>query len=184
MKIELYWEGGIDWSHLEPETGAERMGIWNVSRIEGKVVPKCRAWVKVTTDDGKSHLRSIESSKDLMKPQWYREIQEATGKVYDFDPRRSGGPLVYFILDRPSNAVKIGYTNDLKKRFGHLQMAHATDLILLESLPGDRTMEAEIHLHFKEHRLRGEWFDYNDVVKKGLFDICRNGWTRRRTGLS
>lgn len=68
---------------------------------------------------------------------------------------------VYVVKDTNNGFYKIGYTEDMKKRMGTLNVAHATDLEFvakfLTSRP--RTDEQLTHAFFEEYRVNREWFD-------------------------
>jgi hypothetical protein len=66
--------------------------------------------------------------------------------------------VIYFILDRERQAVKIGISMNPRKRLVELQQANPGTLELLATVPGDATREWLIHEQFKSSRLRGEWF--------------------------
>lgn len=66
--------------------------------------------------------------------------------------------MIYFIQDTGSHAIKIGVSTDPERRLRSLQTATASKLVLLGVVPGDLSTEAELHRHFADYRLRGEWF--------------------------
>lgn len=71
--------------------------------------------------------------------------------------------FVYFILNKDSNAVKIGRAKDLEKRMKALQTSSPAKLKLIKSVQvegGEEAHELEQSLHkqFSEIRLAGEWF--------------------------
>ena len=69
-----------------------------------------------------------------------------------------------------SNPVKIGYTSNIKKRIGELQVGNPSLLVLLAAVAYETEQEAakkEAHYHkmFNRHSIRGEWF--KPVVMQG-----------------
>lgn len=61
------------------------------------------------------------------------------------------------------NPVKIGYTSNLKKRLGDLQVGSPYPLVYLAAVAYDSeelASEKEKHYHkmFNRHHIRGEWF--------------------------
>jgi hypothetical protein len=71
--------------------------------------------------------------------------------------------FVYFILNKDSNAVKIGRAKDLEKRMKALQTSSPAKLKLIKSVQvegGEAAQELEKSLHqqFSTIRLVGEWF--------------------------
>jgi hypothetical protein len=90
---------------------------------------------------------------------------------------------VYFLLEPVSKRVKIGWTMHLRRRIRALQLLSPIPVTLLGSVPGRRMHERHIHLHLKEHRLQGEWFEFegscraliektltNNLVPRFLYD--------------
>jgi len=73
---------------------------------------------------------------------------------------------VYFILDKKSNAVKIGKSNNIEERISDLQTGNSNPLIVenfIECKSEEHSFEFEKELHKKfEHlNIRGEWFKYD-----------------------
>ena len=65
---------------------------------------------------------------------------------------------VYFIRDAGGD-VKIGYSErDPFGRLATMQTGNPRALTLLATIPGDRSVERELHDKFSPLRVRGEWF--------------------------
>ena len=75
--------------------------------------------------------------------------------------------MVYFILHRKYNAVKIGYTSDIDKRISDFRASCPvhSDIKLLFWFDGNQKEEAEFHRRFRIYRLDGEWFALEDELK-------------------
>jgi Meiotically Up-regulated Gene 113 (MUG113) protein len=73
-------------------------------------------------------------------------------------------PVIYFVHDSVSAAVKIGHAADAGKRLLGLQTGNPNELVLLGTLPGDRPQERQLHQRFAEHHRRGEWFHAPEAV--------------------
>lgn len=69
--------------------------------------------------------------------------------------------MIYFIHDKQSGAVKIGYAADPQKRLAELQTGCPNGLELIRTLHGQRREEKEVHRRLKRFRHRGEWFAAN-----------------------
>jgi len=67
-------------------------------------------------------------------------------------------PMVYFIEAPSIKLIKIGRTQDVKKRISELQVGSPVPLRLLGVVPGDSAMEKQIQDKFKHLRKHGEWF--------------------------
>lgn len=71
--------------------------------------------------------------------------------------------FVYFILNKDSNAIKIGRAKDVVKRMKSLQTSSPGELQLIKTVQVEGGEEAKdleqlLHKHFSEIRLAGEWF--------------------------
>jgi hypothetical protein len=60
--------------------------------------------------------------------------------------------MIYF-AQLPTGAIKIGFTDGLEARLSGLANHYGTELALLATMPGDRSVEAEIHERFSHLRL-------------------------------
>lgn len=82
--------------------------------------------------------------------------------------------MLYFIKQKGTNLVKIGYTdgyNTVDARLQTLQVGNPEELELIGTLCGDTGTEAILHAILKQHRVRGEWFNLpTDIVL--IFDVC------------
>lgn len=66
--------------------------------------------------------------------------------------------MIYFIRAVYSGAIKIGLSNDPRRRLEAMQTGSPEPLELLGMLPGDAAEERWLHDRFKEYRIHGEWF--------------------------
>ena len=71
--------------------------------------------------------------------------------------------FIYFILNRDSNAIKIGHAKNLEKRIKTLQTSSPAKLTLIKSIQVGSSSEAKelersLHRKFNEIRITGEWF--------------------------
>jgi len=67
--------------------------------------------------------------------------------------------MIYFIQDQTTLLIKIGFTDgDPLNRLAALQTGNPSGLVLLHTLPGGKTAEADLHARFASARERGEWF--------------------------
>lgn len=74
--------------------------------------------------------------------------------------------MVYFILNRELNHVKIGYTKELYKRLSSLQTGNSVELEIIHVIPY-YTMNEEYYLHqyFSSLLIKNEWFSYGSAIK-------------------
>ncbi|MDX2658268.1 GIY-YIG nuclease family protein [Streptomyces scabiei] len=89
--------------------------------------------------------------------------------------------MIYVISLDNSQVVKIGYGGDPKKRVTQLQIGSPTPLILQWVHEGSEDLESHLHAVFKEHRIRGEWFDLTPLgdavsaVQEAVQQAARSG---------
>lgn len=74
-----------------------------------------------------------------------------------------GGRLVYFIRSG-EGPIKIGSSDNPRKRMATLQSANWERLTLLGTCEGGYLRERELHALLGAHRLEGEWFAPTDQV--------------------
>lgn len=70
---------------------------------------------------------------------------------------------VYFVGTK-DGPVKIGLTNDPATRLQHLQTSSPDELLLLAVVPAGRSLERAYHSCFAGYRIRGEWFERNELM--------------------
>lgn len=68
--------------------------------------------------------------------------------------------MIYFIQDDTVFNIKIGFTDgdDASGRLNALRTGCPVGLTLLNTMPGDRAVEAALHQRFAAYRVQGEWF--------------------------
>jgi hypothetical protein len=67
-------------------------------------------------------------------------------------------PGVYFI-QAERGEIKIGYSSRPYDRLRALQTNTISELRMLKVIEGAQSLEKELHERFKQHRVRGEWFN-------------------------
>lgn len=70
--------------------------------------------------------------------------------------------MIYII--ELENFVKIGFTEDPVRRLNTLQTTLPMDLNVLLVIMGGRKLEKALHYKFRDLRVRGEWFIFNDEI--------------------
>jgi len=72
--------------------------------------------------------------------------------------------MIYFV--KANEAVKIGFTkNKPKIRISDLQVGNPVKLEMVFLTKGDIYAEREFHKAFDAYRIRGEWFEFSDVIQ-------------------
>jgi DNA-binding phage protein len=70
--------------------------------------------------------------------------------------------VIYFI--ETQGLVKIGYSNDPRRRFHNLSIGCPTKCTLIGVIDGSMADEKNIHEKFKDSRVRGEWFTFTPEI--------------------
>jgi hypothetical protein len=65
---------------------------------------------------------------------------------------------IYFVQSERGGPIKIGFTDNLKRRLASMRTHSADKLVVLATCKGDLTDERRLHERFAAHRVRGEWF--------------------------
>jgi len=94
--------------------------------------------------------------------------QYRTGEIhYASKILTKGTQLIYAIRSVEFiDAVKIGTTNNIKKRFSAIQGCSPIKLSLMGTIPGGFDVENKLHRVAHKERFRGEWFDFSGEAKK------------------
>ncbi len=77
--------------------------------------------------------------------------------------------MIYFFEAVGLNRVKIGFAStdrNLGRRFESAHVMSPVDVRLVGVLPGELAAEKALHLRFHEHRIRGEWFALDAVLRQ------------------
>jgi DNA-binding XRE family transcriptional regulator len=69
---------------------------------------------------------------------------------------------VYFVRAGDNGPVKIGWARVPEERIAILQSAHYEPLRVLRILDGERKLEKHLHTEFRDLRIRGEWFKFDE----------------------
>lgn len=87
---------------------------------------------------------------------------------------------IYFIKDRSTDTVKIGFSRSPLDRMAQLQVGNATRLELVGAVAAEWTVEAAVHDLCRAGHLRGEWFMDRGVLSEWLDEMTegrpRYGW--------
>ena len=75
--------------------------------------------------------------------------------------------MVYFVLHKKYNAIKIGFSSDVDDRLSSIRMACPVynAIKLLFWFEGGSKEEAEFHRRFRLYRLDGEWFELEGELR-------------------
>lgn len=75
---------------------------------------------------------------------------------------------IYFARCGEQGPIKIGHADDPHRRVMDLNVGSPVRLFLLSAMLSERAAEEEDELqeHFREHRVRGEWFEAMPVLEE------------------
>lgn len=85
--------------------------------------------------------------------------------------------MIYIIINKNTNHLKIGYSNNPEKRLKTLQTSSAFKLELISKFNGVISLEKYIHSYFKASNVSGEWFDMSDTKIIVFMRFCVGGFT-------
>jgi hypothetical protein len=109
------------------------------------------------------------------------EIPETLKSPYDSLPQRSDNKDFVYVFKRIRDGIyKIGVTGNLRSRASSIACSCGSHLELVAALDTDYAYqtEQELHQHFNNKRLPGEWFelDSTDISRiKGFFSDMQTG---------
>lgn len=83
----------------------------------------------------------------------------------------------YAIADPSMHHVKIGCSSDPRARLRGLQTGWPGLLEILWVAPGGGALEVHLHEHFRDRRVRGEWFDFAGVDAVALIAAAAETYT-------
>lgn len=85
---------------------------------------------------------------------------------------------VYFI--RAGEFIKIGYSTRPLERLRNLQTSNAGTLEIVGTRRASREFETELHQHFKQFRVRGEWFKVTRSILRYIEQNTPEGIARAK----
>lgn len=92
--------------------------------------------------------------------------------------RRPRREYVYLMGSPDSPIVKIGRSNNTKRRLAQVQESVDLPLQVMWQHPGGKEMEHGLHQHFAEYRRHGEWFELGFAEAPGLVSaaVAASDW--------
>ena len=79
--------------------------------------------------------------------------------------------FIYFVQDTVLKYIKIGYTNNIKRRIKDLQVGNPHKLELIAQINGGKNKEERLHKKFDKYNIRNEWFEPNEEILKYISEI-------------
>ena len=78
---------------------------------------------------------------------------------------------VYFLYAKKARRIKIGFSDNPKKRICSIQTSSPEPLIQLAVLDGKRELEQALHSHFHYLRDKGEWFRADNELFEWIHEV-------------
>lgn len=92
-------------------------------------------------------------------------------KFYENKKKYKNNPIIYFIQNHNTKFIKIGTTNDFKKRLDKFKTYNPEPLIVLGTIPGSYKLEKLIHNLFIKYKFNREWFYNNPQLIEFINEI-------------
>lgn len=102
------------------------------------------------------NLRSLVIDKLTGKETEVKNLNEKYESV-DYDS-------LYLFYNKESNLLKIGRSGRTKSRHKEVCKSEGTELEILFDIPGIGYTELSVHEKFKDLRVKGEWFKYDESI--------------------
>lgn len=102
-----------------------------------------------------------------------------SAKIFSGPGDQDSPDSVYFILAAGQDLVKIGVSNNIRKRFKSLQTMSPVDLVLAGVVSGGRMLEQFLHEILAEARVKGEWFDLKNENVLKVVESAASGTLQR-----
>ena len=90
-------------------------------------------------------------------------------------PTHKSEGVIYFLLAREVNRIKIGFTQNLKQRFRDLLNNSPCELEILKVVHGTLQTELAVHAVFNQYRLAGEWYKNNPKLTSFIHSLEDGG---------
>ncbi len=133
-----------------------------MNSISERICTKCGE-LKSKDEFSKTHkslcLLCLEDViKDFKKP------VEIGGFVREFFSKRKNNKDRFVYILSGGDLVKIGITDNVKKRVAALNLSSPVPISLIYSwfVKDAADIERRLHVHFHSKRIRGEWFDLSE----------------------
>jgi hypothetical protein len=170
--------------------------------FEEQLIKYCRWLLKMSPSDRATHYRSVSqmahaartysSSGEIpyeldcgcpMCAEWYpyaeREVKEnairekARRLREKMTPKPPNPSFIYLVLDERTGCIKIGRSKTPGARERTLQSENPAHRMLFVH-PAEADLERQLHRHFAEYHVRGEWFRLSEEQIETIKQHLRN----------
>lgn len=94
---------------------------------------------------------------------YYEKVFKKELKRKSREERMSEKTFIYIIGNLEQKLFKIGNSKTVYKRLEALQTGCPFNLIIIGSVLSEKRFEKELHIKYKEYRVKGEWFKFEDI---------------------
>lgn len=81
---------------------------------------------------------------------------------------------LYFIHCELTDKVKIGVSNNVRRRLAELQLSSPTELKLIGVVDNCGDLEKTTHFLFRKLNTKGEWFEMNEEIRTFMQQLQHN----------
>lgn len=79
-------------------------------------------------------------------------------------------PCIYF-MGWAGGPIKIGFARQLERRWQEIQVASPYPIFVWAAVTGGDTQERLYHYQFRDHRIRGEWFERCEAIETEILRL-------------
>lgn len=79
---------------------------------------------------------------------------------------------VYFLVAPEMGLIKIGFSTNPEKRINKQIHESVATLICIGHYMAPGTAERHLHRHFRQYRIKGEWFRDCEEIRSVLGELC------------
>lgn len=80
--------------------------------------------------------------------------------------------MIYFVQAGDGGPIKVGFTNNIERRFSSATTDNPADLKILGVCSGTSRYEKALHARFHAHHVRGEWFADCSEIREFIGKNC------------
>lgn len=132
-------------------------------------------WVATNAIERAADLNRVLGNARVVDPHWVFVRDSFFPHRRELDARSRHCPMVYFLLARECDRLKIGTSESIFERFKLLQDRSPCLLEFLGTAAGGQDLEARIHRALCQFRDHGEWFHWNATMERAVGQIMRDG---------
>lgn len=149
---------------LQESSRISRERADRIRQLEGELLRFVEDFL--STEPNKLQQKEQTAHNEPHKPnQEAKQSCRRSNKKANFNNFENYSLVLYFIYCEPANAVKIGYTSNIRARLSGIQVGNPYKLSLVTCFPiPDKSWETWMHDIFKDFWINGEWFSVNKNI--------------------